>query len=396
MPLVFIHGVGNRMNSAREARAGQREALFREYLLKKVCQDSSAATILNPYWGEYGAQLHWDGASFLASDIEEFGAMTSPLEELIASVIPLVGTDEAPILSLAHKSLPEAVDLLWTAAALSEPCSEAPQVEDSLARESALALDYAHTHEKAVWLSNVSTDNEFVLRLEDEIEKWRDDSGLKATQEDPEWEAFGGSSPWGRIAAAVDSVRGAAVSASGKSMSDRLRPAILPAVAIFLGDVFAYINERGSGEQPITATVEKALQTASTQRGVDDPLIVIGHSMGGNIAYDLLTTTSAAIQVDLLVTVGSQVGLFEELKLFRASDLKIPGRGMSKVARPRNVAHWINVFDYSDLLGFSVGAIVDQVRDRHYRTNTLLHAHSSYFCQPLFHRRLAFHAGEIL
>ena len=52
----------------------------------------------------------------------------------------------------------------------------------------------------------------------------------------------------------------------------------------------------------------------------NEPLVVIGHSLGGVISMDLLSHFRTDIDVDLFVTIGSQVAHFEEMKLYHASD----------------------------------------------------------------------------
>ncbi|MBB4716917.1 hypothetical protein BJ965_006799 [Streptomyces luteogriseus] len=68
----------------------------------------------------------------------------------------------------------------------------------------------------------------------------------------------------------------------------------------------------------------------------------MAHSMGGNIVHDVLSFHRPKVHIDLLVTVGTQVGLFEELKLFAASDPGVPSPQVTKVLALRNVAldHW--------------------------------------------------------
>src|SRR6266511_1023304 len=66
MSLVFVHGVGNRVDDTRRYEEGiaARDALFRAYLLKlHRTEDGSPVKVINPLWGDLGAQLHWCGRS---------------------------------------------------------------------------------------------------------------------------------------------------------------------------------------------------------------------------------------------------------------------------------------------------------------------------------------------
>lgn len=104
--------------------------------------------------------------------------------------------------------------------------------------------------------------------------------------------------------------------------------------ARLVGDVTGYFAERGIAVTPgpiverITASLDEVARDAAV-RG--EPLVVLAHSMGGNIVYDVLSHFRQDIRVDLLVTVGTQVGFFEELKLFASSKSKLPDQRQLKV-----------------------------------------------------------------
>ena len=162
----------------------------------------------------------------------------------------------------------------------------------------------------------------------------------------------------------------------------------------FLGDVFVYLDKRGDAADapgPIPTLVIEALDAArnSLDAAKDPYLIAMGHSMGGNILYDVLTYYRPDIEVDAFVTFGSQVPFFEELKLFHCSDTAIPSAATPKVALRAGIRRWINVFDRQDILSFSGKAIFERIEDLEYNTGaSVLGAHSAYLERPSFHRRL--------
>jgi hypothetical protein len=92
------------------------------------------------------------------------------------------------------------------------------------------------------------------------------------------------------------------------------------------------------------------------------------------------------------VTVGSQVAVIEEMKLFASSDPAIPNETVKKVSRPRNVKRWMNVFDSTDILGFAAGRVFEGVVDYHFATGHVW-AHGGYFVEPMFHERLGSRLG---
>jgi hypothetical protein len=124
--------------------------------------------------------------------------------------------------------------------------------------------------------------------------------------------------------------------------------------------------------------------------------VVVGHSLGGVIGYDILTSFARDLRVDAFVTVGSQVGLFEELKLFLASDRAIPREGSTKISLPPSVRHWLNVYDGNDVMSYRLSPLVDGVVEFRYATGELLAAHGAYFGQPRFHQRLAERLSNIV
>jgi hypothetical protein len=178
-------------------------------------------------------------------------------------------------------------------------------------------------------------------------------------------------------------------------------------ISLFLGDVFTYLDARGTpnSEGAIVKKVADALQKGADevrQSGGKDKLIVGAHSMGGNITYDILTYFRPELRCDLLLTVGSQVGLFEELKLFGKSDRalpKVPGKPApgELVPMPPNIGTWLNVFDPTDVLGYSTARIFGGSKDFAFLTDSLVtSAHSMYFYRPNFHERLNARLREAL
>ncbi len=116
------------------------------------------------------------------------------------------------------------------------------------------------------------------------------------------------------------------------------------------------------------------------------------------ILYDLLSDcgvvaqSSAALgfdlKVDLLLTVGSQVALFEELKVYTSSSASYPGAS-PKAPMPNSVAVWWNVFNKMDVLSFATEPVFQGPVDWAVDTSAgVLDVHSAYFSNMLFYTRL--------
>ncbi len=103
-------------------------------------------------------------------------------------------------------------------------------------------------------------------------------------------------------------------------------------VKLTFKDVHAYFF--GSVREAIRDVVRESL------RGIDGPLVVVGHSLGSIIAYDVLREREfEGLDIPLLVTVGSPLGITEVQDLV-AAPLEVP----------HAAAAWRNVCDGFDFV----------------------------------------------
>jgi hypothetical protein len=397
MPLVFVHGVSTRRGPGFDGSVAARDALFRRFLLPAVSAEPESVTILNPYWGDHGARPAWNHASLPAADVEALGAEDLATDQEMAALVgaaippddPI--TPKAPLVATARRSVEDAIDLLWAGAA------ENPGKLSELSRSAQRAVRYARQNTDWDWLNSVETDDDFLLQLEAHVEAW--EGPRTEGPEAPRYESLGFSETWDRLREAADRIRGVVGRVSGRAVAEVARGPAHRAATLFLGDILVYLRERGTRDQPgpIMAEVSGALEEAArSATDADRKLIVVAHSMGGNIVYDALTHFRPDIPVDVLVTVGSQVAFFEELKLFAASDNDIPRNpATDRVRKPSGVGRWINIFDRNDVLGFVAEGVFAGVEDYEYSTGEgIFLAHMTYFTRPSFHDRLGERVGE--
>ena len=378
MPLVFVHGVATRDGGDYEKSIARKRDLFSQIALRGLAEGPTTAF---PYWGGWAANPRWKHASVPAGNYESFGS-----EDEVAVLVQEVAgqvADDDPLLTFAHDDFPGAIDLLWS---LVPQDSWVPELGELGAK----AIAYAETNPNPPWLSEVNNDQQFLTELQIKVDEWQPEDVVARPGE--VWESFGAGGFWDRIKEAADRLIGLPGWAVSSLVVKATRAKLHATVAVFVGDVFVYLNKRDGEDNatgPIPSAVIKALHEAQNAVTEKDPyLVVVGHSMGGNILYDVLTHYDK-VKIDALVTVGSQVGLFEELKLFKESDSGSPSKKQSLVLRPPNVSHWINVFDRRDILSFAGGKIFEGIDDYEYSTGEgLFGAHSSYFDKPSFHRRL--------
>ena len=179
-------------------------------------------------------------------------------------------------------------------------------------------------------------------------------------------------------------------------------------VTLFFGDVFAYINSRGLADptRNVAIAVIDTLVKAREDPDQDgEPLVVLTHSMGGQIAYDLVThflpkhPDAARLRVDFWCATASQVGLFEEMKLFLASVPQYSKAAGNRVPYPsrQQLGVWWNLWDSNDFISYTARPIFETreknpmtygVIDEEYSTGrSVLAAHSGYFLNRSFFTR---------
>lgn len=397
MPLVFVHGVATRKGPDYEESEAARNALFRSILFGDLVHDPASVTILNPYWGQFAAKPAFGHRSLPQGDYEAMGAEdVLPALALAETVSEVPESEDRFILDIARDSLSNAIDLLWVIAA--DGADSALAVD--LGAVASRATAYADANPHPAWLDEVANDAQFLRDLPGHIEEWVPE-GSTVEPVDSEWESYGAlSSAWSQIRAAASRLKdsiGRGVSSVAVGLA---RQTLQENAALFLGDILIYLKERGKKDDPgpITKTVVEAIEDAEAARTPEDPhVIVVAHSMGGNVLYDIFSHFRPDSQVDVLVTVGSQPAFFEELKLFIESDDQIPGAHGERVPAPSGVGHWINIFDTQDVLSFVTEPIFESTHDYSYSTGKgVLGAHTTYFLRPSFYQRLAARISEVL
>jgi hypothetical protein len=101
------------------------------------------------------------------------------------------------------------------------------------------------------------------------------------------------------------------------------------ALEAFTRDVFLYTTRPGVRDE-----IDRIVAAKLT----DQPTVVIGHSLGSVVAYSVLTTDRRALQVPLLVTVGSPLAVRAIRDQFRP------------LRSPAPVAAWYNAYDPRDVV----------------------------------------------
>jgi hypothetical protein len=147
------------------------------------------------------------------------------------------------------------------------------------------------------------------------------------------------------------------------ALARHLRGSIMEVATNFVGDVMLYLARGAEVRQSVHSTVLQASMLRP-----NEPLVLIGHSLGGVIAYEYSTDPifSDRPPIDLLVTVGSQVGLFAEYGLLQVVGPPLEGGKTSAQQADRRgglQGPWLNFYDPDDFLSFPIGRVFREAAD---------------------------------
>jgi hypothetical protein len=405
MTVIYIHGV-----NVRDPRHGE---LLRESFVRWIFPVLASAEVrpdyLPVFWGDAAADFRWDLASRPRTvllrqggpggftgigALREAGA-PGPLDRPLAQPEgngPVLG--QAPVgfaPTAAHLSdvpVTERPDFLSDFYLAARPRVGAgdPMVEDpAIAPLAAAASTVASSWDQLI--CGCETEADRAARLLHALDRVL--TGVALLEQ-------GGFADW--ITRAGETLRRAAVWPADVvgTVAGELRPALNAFVARFLGDVLSYLDRRGTETDPgeVPQRVLAALRHGyERQQTTGEKLVVITHSMGGQLLYDALTCFAPAdsalkgLVVDHWISCGAQVSFFAELGLFRGQP---DTRGPARLERPRNVAKWTNFFDPNDLVGFVMAPVFDGVTDLQYDTGYgMAFAHTGFLGRPSFFEALA-------
>lgn len=161
------------------------------------------------------------------------------------------------------------------------------------------------------------------------------------------------------------SATGAGVVPAATWFVARKRAAMSDATTPMAGDILVY-QARG---HDVRAYIKSAIEA------IDDEVILLGHSLGGVAAVDLLISEDIA-NVSGLITVGSQAPFLHEI-----GALWSLGDGD---ALPAHFPRWLNIYDRKDFLSFTGAKIfADRVDDvRVDNRCSFPRSHSAYWKNP--------------
>jgi hypothetical protein len=122
MPVVFVHGVNNRKSPAYDASRLAIQAFLKRHLAGATVRGKAIGTIDKvwfPYWGDLATDFAYDMASLPQGEMEALGGtVEESIQPLVAHIRDLLpgSLGSEPLITLAKRSLPLAVDVLTQAA----------------------------------------------------------------------------------------------------------------------------------------------------------------------------------------------------------------------------------------------------------------------------------------
>jgi hypothetical protein len=418
MPLIFIHGVNTRFDDSYVADVAARDEMIQLKLLDPLAERDdrfAQMAIVNSYWGDLGASFSWNQQSFptmrvLATlgskdaaleDEADVVDVANMLEDIVISEDKRIGDNqkiaEPDSLQRAASRDPvrfiEAVFLpLIRSGQLHDKIDTDPKASGRSAAHVIIAADEAALKSKTrTALKSAKSDDQAleifrraVLRKHEELFGLKGQNEIRALGSSWQERLVDGVSEF--FVRAKQAPKRAAtypvLRAKRRQVHDRF--------SLFLGDVFVYLTTRGTPASPgpIISRVLDDIQNAVKKKRKDEPTLILTHSMGGNIFYDIVTAFAPRLKVDFWFSVAGQVGQFEEMKLFLNSDPKVIGPKKVTSLRKR-VGRWHNIYDPGDPVSFLVEPVFADTKDHEYVTGSaLMAAHSDYFKLPGFYRLL--------
>ncbi|HEY9774068.1 MAG TPA: hypothetical protein V6C81_09710 [Planktothrix sp.] len=393
MPLVFIHGVNVRSDDRYLRETKQRNENFSKILFPLLGRKIEAEHVLNPFWGDLATN---SGSPFIPPDPQW---MISKLTQRLTS-------GDGSLLRMARRRpMKEVVDVMLAAHMESD---EDQQYED-VSRLGFSLIKFSNQFDSMEaqneWLGNIDSDAEFISFLEKELQRHDQKLGFKGRN----LQHLNKSVDWlkqryklrreqtksrlqnarqklrddvsrvrQRTRAHVKAVaavgRTAASEVTATALTQPMRRLFHERMFFFIGDAFSYFGQRGTPAKPgpVIQRMSEAIEQARARITPEDPeLVVVAHSMGGNIICDITSYFEGDRPIDLVITVGSQFPLFADLQMF-------PGLGTEKpFKKPTCVKRWINIYDMNDIFAFAAQPLFDGIDDYHYasgRVGTTTHA----------------------
>lgn len=316
-PLLVIHGIGNRSEAVfNQTTAFLQEGLIDDYQLVRV------------FWGD-------------------LGGVGANLEDTLPDIFPGAQADRTATRALAE------TDEIDAAAIISARVTGQSVMASEAVRSGADAVAVRHAIADAVRSTQFikrEQDVELLSAVADQItaalSEHAIDYGAATTRLGITVRA-GCGDQIGAIIRAADAMIGKITGQLGGTLNQLLRRKMAMPVALSLGDVVGYHQNRPEIHQRLFDRLDRDAPGWGT-RG--KPINVMAHSLGGLLALDAaLGAEGRQLEINRLVTFGSQPAFFHVM----APRYGLPHYEKGKrVTLPDTIRHWTNLWHRLDVLAF--------------------------------------------
>ena len=407
MPILYLHGVLIRDETGWDGL----ERILRRYVAPVIAKEPEQVLIERCFWGDFGARFRWNNLS----------TPDSPIRHAMLDTVSKAKDNQANMVRFSEVS-----KRLIEQTKPKQRASQPPVRLKDLSPEnlsnfcaSLIAADSTKWSMKELNLAIMAADEviyeaathkllEKCIKIEEEYSVLQKLVKERYKKMDPQVSPSSMKLlPSMTKTMSINLLEGLERAAHGAGFAvtraaAEIRVPINMFVTTFIGDVLTYLYGRGDATMPgqipliVLESLVRCRENQKERPG--EPLIVLSHSMGGQIMYDLVThflprmPEFSDMRIDFWCAAASQVGLFEELKLFLESSDEFSMEYGNQVPFPdkRYLGYWWNVWDHNDFISWSAKGIIDGIDDEFYNTGMfLVDAHGGYLVLPSFFRRFA-------
>lgn len=335
-PVFVIHGIGNRDPQAFSGVV--------ETLAGKV-----GITAHPVYWGNLGAPYEWITRTLPGAPDEVRGPDEAPTPDVEAlAQFLLAGSEPFGAEIRGDDAVPEAV-LEAAAESASRAGGDEVRGDQDGGDVDAVREALVENWSDMIWLPLVD-DAELQRAIGTAVAAATVDAAATGAEgEEVRGEEVRGLDVGGFVRQRLhelDRVVGATTNVVAGRLNSHLRTSFLPGLARALGDILVYQRHRDdihARVREVIAAVDPALG-----RTAENPVDVIGHSLGGVIAVDIATSDDP-LWVRRLVTFGSQSSFFH---VCDPRGGRINPYGGEPVVLPESIGAWMNLWEPLDPLAF--------------------------------------------
>lgn len=350
MPVLFIHGIGIHDIT----RFQQRFTQVRDGLRAAMATPLPVEAFFPIFWGDWGPAAWYRGRALHSASAKAAPLAPPPADPALETLRTLLG-EPGPLRELLTALAISDAELLRAAAR----SANAPDRAALTVKRLAVRATLQATRQPGGYVAQASwAALRDLLGMIFETPRAMP-KGLPAALKYPLW-------------------------ATVTSLARHMRGSLMQLTTEFLGDALAYFSNGAEVRRLVDAAIRQACATR-----VGEPVILIGHSLGGVIAYEYLVDPAfrGRPPADLLVTVGSPVALFAEYGMLTG---QTRGDGPP---RPADLPHsWLNIYDPDDLLSLPIGGLFPRhaAGDRAYASGQPFPAsHSAYWANPAVMQAIA-------